>query len=188
MLVLDWFAIFNIAILATALALTVSIHRIMQVGKHSIARRIDRVCRIGIYLLYAIGLSCFCVHYGTRGNETVTIIYTVVMLGGLVSGTFIYIEVSNRRRRRALEEITHDLLSHKHTESIMHRASLLSMQGNTRDADFLVENDRARRLMVEDVFYEMDIEEAGVLDHVEVDAVFTVLHRYSPRASCLKPT
>ena len=153
---LDWFAIFNIFILLSALSLTVSIHVLSQKGRSSLAQTIDKAGRPLIYLLYAIGLCGFILYSGSHGDTGATVAYGVTMCAVLFGGTVTYVTVSTQRRYGRMEELAMQILK----------------------GDFAEKDEAARHAMLEKLFLAFDSDRAGRLDGREAAVIGRVLHRH----------
>ena len=182
MIVLDWFAIFDVSILLLAITLTINIHLIVQKGSITLARRLDLVWTRAIYLLYAIGLSAFLVHFAVSGDHDVTIAYSVTMFGAFIGSVVTYTQVTTWRRHQKLLKISHEMLDASSSAEFLQRMEPIEGVRDTRltEAELLVSDEHARHVMIENIFYEMDLESTGYLDREEVSALFRVLHRRAP--------
>ena len=86
--------------------------------------------------------------------------------------------MTTRRRHRKLEQIAHEILSPASSASFLNRVHPQPVGGEQpSEADVLVNDEHARHVLIENIFYEMDLEHTGVLDREEVSMLFRVLHR-----------
>ena len=151
---LDWFAIFNIAILLMALCLTVTIHVLSKKGRTSLAVTADKAVRPTIYLLYAIGLSGFLLYSVSSGDAAATVVYFTTWSAALLGGATTYVTVSTQRRHARMVKLATQVLN----------------------KDFAEKDEEHRHAILEKLFHMFDTDRSGSLDEKEAAVLVRVLY------------
>ena len=155
MLVLDWFAIFNVITLLVMMLLTIHIHVLLMSARTSLAMAIDRVARIFMFATYFFGNICFLISL-TSGDGTATLVWAISFASLLIGGSCAYVWVTLRRRYREMRAIADSLLA---------------------QCTFAGEADSKRDLVLERLFAAFDSDRSGTLDKEEVGLLLSVLDR-----------